>query len=149
MKIKPRVATLLIALLVWGSPALASEADDLQAMVERFLATSDKREAHVWFWAEDLVYTSSSGARFGKADILSGFDDAPASNAPAATTYSGDEFDVRIYGDTAVVAFKLVGTPTDKSGSEPVLYYFNTGTLLKRDGEWRVVAWQATKIPES
>jgi hypothetical protein len=27
------------------------------------------------------------------------------------------------------------------------MYYWNTGTFVKRDGEWRVVAWQATKIP--
>jgi hypothetical protein len=25
--------------------------------------------------------------------------------------------------------------------------YFNTGTFRKRDGEWRAVAWQATRIP--
>jgi hypothetical protein len=27
------------------------------------------------------------------------------------------------------------------------LQYFNTGTFLKRDGEWRALAWQATVIP--
>ena len=58
--------------------------------------------------------------------------------------YSGEEVDVRLYDDTAVVVFKLVGTPSD--GSE-VLYYYNTGTFVKRDGAWQVVAWQATKIP--
>ena len=45
----------------------------------------------------------------------------------------------------AVVAFKLVGTP--RNGSEP-LYYYNTGTFLKRDDVWKVVAWQATRIPD-
>ncbi len=46
-----------------------------------------------------------------------------------------------------IMAFKLVGTPTDKAADTDVLYYFNTGTFLKRDGIWQVVAWQATKIP--
>ena len=56
---------------------------------------------------------------------------------------------MRVYGDTAIVAFKLVGTPADTSEDTDVLYYFNTGTFLKRDGVWRVVAWQATKIPSA
>ena len=85
------------------------------------------------------------GLRFGKADIMAGFDSADAaSEEPPAVVYSGEEVDVRLYGDTAVVAFKLVGTPT--AGGE-TQYYFNTGTFLKRDGTWKVVAWQATKIP--
>jgi len=28
-----------------------------------------------------------------------------------------------------------------------VLTYFNTGTFLRRNGAWQVVAWQATAIP--
>jgi hypothetical protein len=43
-----------------------------------------------------------------------------------------------------VVTFRLVGTPDDGSAA---LQYFNTGTFLKRDGEWRALAWQATVIP--
>ena len=128
-------------------PALAQDdAAELKSMLEDFLANADKRGAHERFWADDLVYSSSSGLRFGKADIMQGFDatDDEASSEPPAVAYSGEEIDVRLYGDMAVVVFKLVGTPS--SGSEP-LYYYNTGTFLKRDGVWRVVAWQATKIP--
>jgi hypothetical protein len=44
------------------------------------------------------------------------------------------------------VAFRLVGTTT-KDGKTEVSRYLNTGTFLKRDGKWQVVAWQATKIP--
>ena len=49
-------------------------------------------------------------------------------------------------GDAAVVAFKLVGVPAN--GTE-TLYYYNTGTFLKRNGTWKAVAWQATKIPSA
>jgi hypothetical protein len=55
--------------------------------------------------------------------------------------------DVRLYGNTAVVAFKLVGTPTNEAPEADVLYFYNTGTFVKRDGNWQAVAWQATKIP--
>jgi len=34
--------------------------------------------------------------------------------------------------------------------AQPVVEHFlNTGTFVKRDGEWRVVAWQSTRVPES
>ena len=143
-----KVLLLTLAALV-AQTAGASDADDLTALLHDFLATSDKEQAHERFWADDLVYSSSAGLRFGKADIMSGFDSASDedTDTPPEIVYSGEEVDVRLYGDTAVVAFKLVGTPTDEGSGVDVLYYFNTGTFLKRDGIWKVVAWQATKIP--
>ena len=143
MKNTIRACLLATAMLI--SPAgFASDVDELTAMLKDFLANADQAEAHERFWAEDLVYSSSAGLRFGKADIMAGLEGAEESDAPPDVAYSGEEVDVRLYGDTAVVAFKLVGTPTDGSA---VLSYYNTGTFLRRDGEWKVVAWQATKIP--
>jgi hypothetical protein len=148
MKLIQTVArVILVAFAMACAPALAQDdVAELTKMLQDFLANADQRAAHERFWAEDLVYSSSSGLRFGKADIMQGFDsaDEEASSEPPTVVYSGDEVDVRLYDDMAVVAFKLVGTPAD--GSEP-LYYYNTGTFLKRDGVWKVVAWQATKIP--
>jgi hypothetical protein len=142
------LARVTIVLCMAGfAPAFAQDdAAELKLMLQEFLANADKRGAHERFWADDLVYSSSSGLRFGKADIMQGFDttDDETNSEPPAVVYSGEEIDVMLYGDMAVVVFKLVGTPS--SGSEP-LYYYNTGTFLKRDGVWRVVAWQATKIP--
>ena len=138
---------LLLALFI-GFPVLAE--DDkaaLTAMLQHFLANADKREVHEAFWSDDLVYSSSSGLRFGKADIMQGFDSAAADGEDApSVSYSGEEIDIRLYDDVAVVAFKLVGTPADGSDK---LYYYNTGTFLKRDGAWRAVAWQATSIPSA
>ena len=136
-------ALILILAAMLMHSAVASDVDEITALLQDFLANSHREAAHERFWAEDLVYSSSSGLRFGKAEIMEGFD---ASEEPQVT-YSGEEVDVRLYGDTAVVAFKLVGRPTDTASGAEVLYYFNTGTFLKRDGVWRVVAWQATKIP--
>ena len=147
MKTAIRLTSLLIVSISFAAPALASDAEEIESMLHEFLAASNTEAAHEVFWADDLVYTSSDGTRFDKAFIMNGFEDAEPSSGPPATVYSGEDVDIRIYGDMAVVAFKLVGTPTDKSDGASVLYYFNTGTFLKRDGVWRVVAWQATKIP--
>ena len=151
MKIMTRLASLLAIVVLYCGPAFASDTEDLTEMLHSFLATSSEEHAHARFWAEDLVYTSSAGLRFGKADIMSGFEDSGAEDEAAddgsPVAYTGEDVDIRIYGDMAIVAFKLVGSPTDKSGDADVLYYFNTGTFLKRDGVWSAVAWQATKIP--
>jgi hypothetical protein len=151
MKIMFRLASLGCVALLLSGPAMASDSEDLRLMLQDFLAGSDARASHVSFWADDLIYTSSAGLRFGKPDIMVGFegsdsDDETADDAPQMV-YSGEDVDIRLFGDTAIVAFKLVGTPTDKAAGDDVMYYFNTGTFLRRDGVWKVVAWQATKIP--
>ena len=144
MKRYCKACLLVIALM--AAPLLAAEPDEeiLTAMLHDFLANSSTVAAHEKFWADDLVYSSSAGLRFGKADILAGFEGEEPSDEPPAVVYSGEDVDVRVYDDMAVVAFKLVGTPADGSQT---LFYYNTGTFVKRDGEWRAVAWQATKIP--
>ena len=152
--IRTYIRTLVLALaVVFAPPALASDAEELTSLLQDFLANSDKEAAHSRFWADDLVYSSSAGLRFGKAEIMEGFvsseDEAEDSDVVPDIVYSGEEVDVRVYGDTAVVAFKLVGTPTNEASEADVLYYFNTGTFLKRDGVWQVVAWQATRIPSN
>jgi hypothetical protein len=52
--------------------------------------------------------------------------------------------EVQLYGNTAVLTFRLVAEPRDGSARRE---YFNTGTFVKRNGDWRAVAWQATVIP--
>lgn len=134
-------------LLATGSLCLAQADDEaeLNAMLHKFLGSSDQKESHVTFWAGDLVYTSSNGTRFGKAEILSGFEEPETEEDTGPTlAYSGEDVKIQLFGTTAIVTFQLVGTPDDDS---EVKNYFNTGTFLKRDGKWQAVAWQATVIP--
>jgi hypothetical protein len=154
MTVAKRTLALLITatgLLALSPTTSAADVEELTAMLHAFLANSDKAEAHQRFWADDLVYSSSAGSRFGKAEIMQGFADveenAAAEDAPPAVIYAAENVDVRLYGDMAIVAFKLVGIPSGKGAEDDVLYYYNTGTFFKRDGIWQVVAWHATKIP--
>ena len=102
---------------------------------------------HDRFWAEDLIYTSSSGKRIGKADILRDVRaEASAPPGDEKTIYTAEELRILQYGTTAIVAFHLVGTTT-KGGKTEVANYLNTGTFLKREGKWQAVSWQATKVP--
>jgi hypothetical protein len=164
-------ALLIAAALVMGQAAMADDdAADLTRMLNEFLAGASINDAavHDRFWAEDLIYTSSTGERFGKADIMGGFsapakvNEAEANEAEAneaesveaeeaTTVYTAEDIRIQQYGDTAIVAFKLVGTPShagnDTGAALEVLYFYNTGTFLRRNGVWQVVAWQATRIP--
>ena len=142
---KRSMGVVVLAFVFAAAGAHAGDADEILGLLDEFLANAGVRSAHERFWAEDLVYTSSRGTRTTREAILASFDAAPPEEQLApGPIYSAEDVQLNGYGDTAVVAFKLVATPP---GEGPEDYYFNTGTFVKRDGEWRVVAWQATKIP--
>ena len=136
-----------------GQGAVTDPAADraaLRALLDDFLARADEGSAHERFWADDLIYTSSDGTRRGKAEIMAGYaQDEATAEAPdleeePGPTYSAEDVDIRLYGTTAVVAFRLVIVPPEGSDEAPS-FNWNTGTFVKRDGEWRVVAWQSTR----
>lgn len=131
-------ACLLFALT---SNSQANDTDTLTQMLHNFLegASNNDRETHENFWAEDLIYTSSNGTRFGKAEIMAGFENEPEVSDTPKTVFTAEEILINVYGDVAVVAFKMKGTT-----GEAVQYYLNSGTFLKRNGNWQVVNWQAT-----
>ncbi len=137
----------LIAKLDAVPPSDTARAE-LTATLHYFLANSSTEAAHAKFWADDLIYTSSDGTRFGKAEIIENFAEEEAAEEESEepeSVYSGEDVNIQVYGTTAVVTFRLVGTPDD--GSE-ISQYFNSGTFLKRHGLWQAVSWQATIIPQ-
>ena len=143
------------AVVLWAGVAgnagaqTAPDAGELTALLGEFLAGASRNDAamHERFWAPDLIYTSSAGRRMGKADVLAGVRSAPPATAGSpATTYSAEEVRVQQYGDAALVAFRLVGATT-KDGKTEAASYLNTGTFVRRQGQWRAVGWQATRVP--
>jgi hypothetical protein len=146
LKVVPSL--ILICTVFFGPAALSADADDLTTILHEFLAGAGDAAAHERFWADELVYTSSNGTRTSKAEIMQGFGkSADPDSEEAGPVFTGEDIQIQIYGTTAVVAFRLVATPADNAEESAVQYYFNTGTFLKRAGIWKVVAWQATKIP--
>ncbi len=117
-------------------------------MVRDFLAAVPRGEKQTFdnFFADDIIYTRSAGVTVTKADIIKNID-VRAANEPTAT-FAADDFTVHPYGNMAVVNFRLIMSTQD-SGKNQATYYRNTGTFLKRNGKWQVVAWQATKVPDA
>jgi ketosteroid isomerase-like protein len=147
--LSPVIVALMMALNLQAQTA--TDAAELTNLLKEFLAGASRNDAatHDRFWAEDLIYTGSSGRRIGKADIMRGMRPAPAPKpGDPVTTYGAEDIRIQQYGDTAIVAFRLVGK-TEKDGKTAVTNYLNSGTFLKRNGKWQVVNWQATKMPRS
>ncbi|UAA40109.1 nuclear transport factor 2 family protein [Paraneptunicella aestuarii] len=142
-------------LLACSFPSLADDKSDLNQLLNDFLdnKVGDDFKNHNRFWADDLVYTSSAGKRFDKSVIIDGIKEEkkvgkrPDSSDNPDPKYWAEETDIRLYGTTAIVAFKL-GAEWQEEGTTKTQFYYNTGTFLKRDGVWQVIAWQATKIPQ-
>jgi ketosteroid isomerase-like protein len=142
--------TMALALAQANSPAASPEdkatIQHVTQMVQQFLAAVPKGEKQTFdnFFADDVIYTRGVGVTVTKADIIKNID-VRAVNEPTAT-FSADDFTVHPYGNMAVVNFRLIMSTQD-SGKTEATYFRNTGTFLKRNGKWQVVAWQATKVP--
>ena len=142
-------STLLVVAFAFMVPAqTAPAAAELTKLLNEFLAGASHNDAavHDRFWADDVIYTGSAGRRRGKTEIMKDVRAAPApKEGDAKTTYTAADIRIQQYGNTAIVAFRLVAT-TEKDGKTEVANYLNTGTFLKRKGKWQVVSWQATKM---
>jgi ketosteroid isomerase-like protein len=132
----------LLACVGWAAPASASETaeTELRTLLGSFLegASRSDRDVHDRFWADDLVYTSSAGHRFGKATILDGLPPEPAAG-PAR--YDAEDVNVRVEGDIAVITFRLVSVREDGTRET----FLNSGVFRQREGQWRAFTWQATR----
>ncbi len=147
-----RIFTVLL-LLTFASAARATtepEAPVLTKLLTEFLDGAGRNDAtiHERFWADDLIYTTSKGERKDKAAIMKEVRaEAPPKEGEETTVFTAENIRIQQYGGTAIVAFRLVGT-TKKDGETTINKYLNTGTFLKRNGQWQAVAWQATMVPK-
>ncbi|HEV2842356.1 MAG TPA: nuclear transport factor 2 family protein [Chthoniobacterales bacterium] len=146
------LSALLLTVIACGLPAqTAPDASELTKLLHDFLAGAGRNDVamHDRFWADDLIYTSALGRRKGKADIMRELrEEGPAKPGGETVVYTAEEIRIQQYGDTAIVAFRLVAT-TDKAGAKTVANYLNTGTFLKRNGKWQAAGWQATAVPKA
>jgi ketosteroid isomerase-like protein len=144
-------AMLLLSIACGLRGQTAPDAADLTKLLQDFLAGAGRNDAamHERFWADDLIYTASTGRRKDKADILRELrEERPPKPGDETTVYTAEDIRIQQYGDTAIVAFRLVAT-IDKAGAKTVANYLNTGTFLKRNGKWQAVGWQATAMPKA
>jgi ketosteroid isomerase-like protein len=149
---KTAVHASLLLLFVAALNAQAGQAPandatrEVTKLLQDFIAAVPRGDRQVFdsFFADDVIYTRATGVTVRKADIMKNID-VRAANEPKAT-YEADDVTVHPYGDMAVVNFRLL-QHNEKDGEQETNYFRNTGTFLKRNRKWQVVAWQATKVP--
>lgn len=134
-----------------AAPASVTEnatSRQLTQMVHDFLAAVPRGDRQVFeaFFADDVIYTRSAGMTVDKNEILRNIG-VRATNEPNAT-YEADDFTVHPYGTVAIVNFRLI-QHNQQDGKKETNYFRDTGTFLKRNGKWQVVAWQATRVPNA
>ena len=150
---KRLVSAALLLLFVTGavSAQTAPDAAELTKLLNDFLAGASRNDAaiHERFWADDLIYTRSAGRRVNKAEVMHDVRTTPAPKpTDPKTIYTAEDIRIQQYGNTAVVAFRLVAT-TEIGGAKYIANLLNSGTFVKRDGKWQVVNWQSTRMPRT
>jgi hypothetical protein len=159
---RAKIILTALALLIFPSatprasaPPQSSTSAELTDMLNKFLqdAATNNAAGFDRFFADDVIYTHSAGTVTTKAEIMKSVT-AGAARPPRTdrqTKYSAEDITVHEYPDIAIVAFRLVSTEVSLDHPAPptITSYRNTGTFLRRNGKWQVIAWQSTKIPDA
>src|SRR6201988_769817 len=149
-----RVASSAFLMLVVSCGLFAQTAPDaaeLTKLLNDFLAGASRNDVaiHERFWADDLIYTRSAGRRVNKSEVMHDVRSTPAPKpTDPKTAYTAEDIQIQQYGDTAIVAFRLVSM-TETGVTKQVANNLNSGTFVKRNGKWQVVSWQSTRMPRT
>jgi ketosteroid isomerase-like protein len=132
---------LAAALAFYGSedPAkLEREFREIEAERSRALKEADI-PAIERFYADDFVGVSASGQIVRKRELVENI----RRRGPQELTFTAEELEARLVGDVALVLGRIVG----RDASDAVV---RDGRFLhvyaRRDGEWKLVAAQATSV---
>ncbi len=126
-----------------------SEIDDEQQILALHLA-GDKAlmiadvEALSQIFADDYVQHNESGQAFTKQDVLNNF----LTGAIRYPSIVSTGRTIRVFGDMAVVN----GSESDEvevAGKRSAVRYVYLDVLLKRNGEWKLVASQLARVPST
>lgn len=121
-------------------PVLAAHRAWIEAMVR---ADVDALRA---LYAEDLVYVHGSGAVETRTEFL----EKMTSGARRYLEIASRDPRARLYGGAAIVTDRLDVVVGAGSGGEPLRVSVRSlNVFVRRDGVWRLVAHQATRLPES
>jgi ketosteroid isomerase-like protein len=133
---------LSLAMLASGSEQERELADLEQqigvAIVKRDLSFVDR------VWDDDFFYTGVRGEVKRKADILAEL----KSGELKFESMKFDDIRIRVYADTAVVTGRATTKGRSKMGEITGAFRY-TRVYVKREGRWRLVAFQGTPLAKS
>ena len=116
---------------------------DLEGQINAAVVSGD---LHVFerLLADDFTHTNQSGIFRTRAQWL-------ANHKPGQSPYDAydvDDMKIRVYGDTTVVTARTTPRGRDSKGKPITGQYRYLRVWAKRDGQWRAVAFQGTRIAQ-
>jgi ketosteroid isomerase-like protein len=146
MRIVPALCIVLCLITVPAASAqkqtsAAPAEAQVTTLIREFLSHVNDPAMHDRFWADDLMYTGASGKTRGKVEIMKDVREEAGKPQQDTSTFSAEDIVVHQYGDVAVASLHLIHKDGDKTEN-----FRNTGTFVNRNGQWRAVAWQATRV---
>ncbi|MDF2179699.1 nuclear transport factor 2 family protein [Aliiglaciecola sp. CAU 1673] len=113
--------------------------------LESFLqgASVNDMAVHDRFWAEELVYTSSHGIRYNKAELMEYLQSEKQDEEMPSVQYRALDTNIRHFNDIAIVTFTLVAKSAEEENR-----FFNSGVFINREGRWQALNWQATRVAQ-
>ncbi len=139
----------LLAPMVWGQQpdsarGAAVELEVLQVQASRFQAMMDANiEKLGTILADDLTYTHTTGQNETKVEFLSSLQ----SQKIKYESIDSKEVELRIYDSTAVVTG--IAAMRVSAGEQHFSFSIRFIEVYQmRDGNWQLVAWQSTRLPE-
>ena len=149
MKLFSYLLLVMLLMPIGVAAQTTPDAVEIQKLLNQFLAATTDPAMHERFWADDLIYTRSAGRRVSKSDVLRDVRSAPAPKpGDPKTVFTAEDVRIQQYGDTAIVAFLLIGTTQNDYGQN-ISRNLNSGTFVKREGKWQVVSWQSTRMAKT
>ena len=149
--IRPVLCLMVVPFLLSSSRlAFGSEAGDsereiraLEAAVSQAILKAD-RDFFDKQLADDFTHTSHTGRFVNKGQWLGEL--RPGQSL--YQLYEVDELVVRIYGETAVATGRSMPAGTNSKGQLITGKYRFTRVWVRREGEWKAVAFQGTRIEQ-
>jgi len=150
MSIRRTLAALALTLLALPSTAV-TQASDTKAVVAALTAQADgwdkaivrkDRAAVEANMADDFRSIDGAGTVEAKPAFVAGLMDAKLTINP----YTVEDFDVRLFGDVALLSGRTRMTGTF-DGKPFTSHYRYIDIYAKRNGRWQIVSVQITRLP--
>lgn len=142
------ISTFLLSCLLWNTFLFAQSSDEKEVAdrietLRKAMITPEKAVLEA-LAADDLVYVHSSGTVRDKT----GFVDEFMKGWTVFTSVTLSDQSITIAGNNAIVRHRLVAD-TKKEGMPPKIDIIILMVWQKQNGQWKLLARQAAKIPVS
>jgi ketosteroid isomerase-like protein len=133
--------SVVLLLLSLSASAQESSGQDILKIEEQWTQALLKADADYLerLYTDDIVYTHTNGMVNTKAEFLASLKAGKAKYL----SLERSELKVRNYGDTAIVTFRALIKVNAVTLPSQIIHVF-----VRQNGEWRMAAYQSTRLPD-